>query len=225
MQIYMRYRHTGDILKWEFIKFSVFNSFLISYYNVKTHFHLVYPTGSLPNAHVNAYFEDVFEITYDFDFKQEDDTNVKSSKIAYLDKLTTLPDDPTLFIDESMAIRKYFEPDPVYVYFYRKTGETENRFASLYRNIGIFEAIYDDRVMIVPKSIAQPVLDEIDRLQKNFQYNDSFIDGIIQYIIQTHAIVNNIEIRELDQNNFIEASSELCWFLSRKTSAVFLEQL
>lgn len=219
MNLYMRYSHTGDDLKWAFTKFSAYNAFMMSYYGWKTYLSFVYPSRAMNASKLSSYYEEMFEIVFDFDFKLDDETNAKSDRLSYLEKTTLLEDIPIMYLSD-LAIHRYFPVDDQTVYFLKKSDSQESRYATAYFNLGIYDGVYDDRVMIVPKSIANSVIEDLNRIQTSFQYNNDFMEGVCQYVIQTHAIVNGLEIKTLDPDDFLEYSHSFAWFLSNKTSAM-----
>jgi len=172
------------------------------------------------SSNISHYYEELFEIVYDFDFKRSDEVMYESDKMSYLHQMLTLEDKPMVFLANGIALHSPFDVDPDIVYFLKQAEDQQNRYAIAYFNLGIFDAVYDDRVMIVPKQIAKAVLVEMQRIQDTFQYKDSFMEHLCQYVVQTYAIVNGLDIKTLDNRLFVESSPKLLWFLSNKTPMV-----
>ncbi len=224
MNIYIRYRHDGDILKWEFAKYSTYNCFLMSYLGWKTYFNLIYPSNALCASDMSHYYEELFEIVFDFDFKQADDVIYQSDKMAYLHQVSNLTG-PSVYLSSNVAPHTAFDVKEDCVYFLKKSAQQDSKYATAYFNLGIYDAVYDDRVMVVPDCLASGILSEMQRIQKHFQYNDNFMENVCQFVVQTYAIINGIEIKTLDERDFVEPSPKLLWFLSNKTPVVRMGEL
>lgn len=220
LNVYMRYTHKGDEIEWAFVKFSLYNLFLMSYNAWRVYFNLVYPSKAIAASSMSAYYDQIFECVFDFDFKLDDETNHQSDRLAYLSKVLSLEEVPMLYLSTDIAVHRHFNVENDTVYFLRKSDVQNNRYAKAYFNLGIYDAVYDDRVMIVPKSITNGVIKDLNRIKSSFQYNDSFIDNIAQYVIQTHAIVNGISIKTLESEDFLECSERVGQYLSNKVSSM-----
>jgi len=220
LNVYVRYIHEGDEVEWSFVKFSIHNLFLMSYQAWRVYFNLVYPAKAINAVNMSAYYDQVFECVFDFDFKLEDEVKYHGSRLAYLSKVMSSTNIPMMFLSTDVAVHRYFNVDNDSVYFLQKSESQESKFAKAYFNLGIYDAVYDDRVMIIPKSIVSGVLKDLDRIRNSFQYNETFINNICQYVIQTHAIVHGIPIKTLDPNDFIECSDSIGQYLSGKVSSI-----
>jgi hypothetical protein len=220
MNVYIRYRHNGDSLNWEFMKYTMYNCFLMSHVGWKTYFNFIYPSDAVCSSQISHYYEELFEIAYAFDFQQSDEIIHQCDKMAYLHQIQHMDDKPAIFLANGVAPHSPIEVDPDCVYFLKQAENQESRYATAYFNLGIYDAVYDDRVIIVPKQISQNVMTEMSRIQDAFQYNDKFMENICQYIIQTYAIVNGLDIKTLDEKMFVQSNPNLLWLLSGKTPMV-----
>lgn len=230
MNLYWSYNYKGDPLSWEWFKYAIFSGYLFTYFEHKMFVRLVYPKAYTGEDTLADYFGDMFELAYEFEFALDCDVKTQCDKLAYIHKSmildepmlymhpTVSPTSPTILASERPG--SLFDIDEDCIYFLDRVSHS-NRFSNLYLNIGVFEDVFDDRVMYVPKSLHKSIVEDVERIKKDYQFDDLFIGNIMQYIVQTHAIISNVEIRTIGKEPFYFMDEKKAMFLSNCCSLTF----
>lgn len=216
---YMSYYCNGDRWAWEFFKYAVFSNYLFSYYGSKLMVRIIYPhTHKCVNS-LADYYGDMFEVCYEFEYCTDSDVKYLSGKMEYLRKHVN-SEDPIMYMGEDVAPTSKFDVDHDSIYFLDQS-KTTPEFVKFYRSIGIYDKVYDDSLIFVPKQICNQVLDDVERIQTEFGFNDAMMDKILQLIIQTRAILLDIPIQVIGNKNFTKMSEDKMMFLGNGISSSF----
>lgn len=203
----------GDPLDWEFVKYAIYTTHLLIYENQPQFLKFIYPYNYQFNNDLIQYYRELFNFVDEFECYLSNEIKTTNYIEDYIEKQSKSEND-YIYLNNSVVPTKAFNINPNRVYFLRDHG-SETRFSKIYTEMGIFDGIFDDRIIFVPKSICKPILNGIENIRQNYNFNDKTLANLTQFVIQTHAILNNISI-EILNCPVIEKNLELCLFFSNK---------